>query len=167
MSDAITQDEYFRALRIAVPLSTIPANPAFRTLRCLCTHHPQQVCVGNRKLNCMDIEFKADRPKSASPFLPLASTASSELCLENDVMRAYRVTVAPGQDIYGTLAAEEGLASGCPYLIVVMRDAKKLSGAVLTAGDTWWRDGTSGDGVRDEDNFTCEDGAVLMIVQPK
>lgn len=111
----------------------------------------------------MDIEFEADRPKSASAFLPLASTASRELCLENDVMRAYRVTVAPGEDVYSTLKAEEGGAEGSPYLIVVMRDAKKLSGGVVTAGDTCWRDGTSGV----EDKFACEDGAELIIVQPK
>lgn len=113
----------------------------------------------------MDIEFKADRPKSTSPSLPLAGTASRELCLENDVMRAYRVTVAPGENVYSTLAAEEGLASGSPYLIVVMRDVTKLSGGLMKAGDTCWRDGRSGRGV--EEKFACEDGAELMVVQPK
>lgn len=125
-----------------------------------------KICVGERKLNCMDIEFKADRPKPASPFLPLSSTASRELCLENDVMRAYRVTAAPGEDVYSTtLAAEEGVASESPYAVVAMKDAKKLSGGVVKAGDLCWRDGGSGDGV--EEKFACEEGAELMVVQPK
>lgn len=113
----------------------------------------------------MDIEFKADRPKSTSPSPPLASTARREMCLENDVMRAYRVTVAPGENVYSTLAAEEGLASVSPYLVVLMRDVNMLSGGLLKAGDTCWRDGRAGGGV--EENFASEDGAELMVVQPK
>lgn len=148
--------------------------------------------MGNRALNCMDIELKADRPKAEIPFLPLVDTASRELCLENEVMRAYRVTVAPGEDVYSVLAAEERVAVGSPYLVVVMRDVvmrgankveegggvtaggmkddkedgKKLTeGGLVKAGTTFWRDGTCGGG--GEDKFACEDGVELMIVQPK
>lgn len=81
-------------------------------------------------------------------------------------MRAYRVTVAPGEDVYSsTLAVEEGRALGSPYLSVLMKDAKTLSGEMVKAGDMCWRDGGSEGGA--EENFACEDGAELIIVQPK
>eukprot|EP00903_Cladosiphon_okamuranus_P018937 g17416.t2 len=87
-----------------------------------------KICVGKHNLDCMDVEIKADRPKPASldPALP-NDGPKRDLCFQNDVLRAYRVKLAPGESIDGALTActdegEEGSES--KGLKIKRQDAK-------------------------------------------
>ncbi|CAM9454767.1 unnamed protein product [Ectocarpus sp. 12 AP-2014] len=135
------------------------------------------ICVGNRKLDCMDIEIKVDRPRPASLSPALPRTSQRDLCFENDVLRAYRVKLAPGECISSVFDAEGGDGSMVPvpfgYLAVAMTIAKLSSGEVKP-GDRWWCGKSSGD-IRAGDAGTTADGAwsnvgeeevEVMILQP-
>ena len=119
-----------------------------------------QICVKDKRLDCMDVEFKADRPRPSSPREPLCSTANHEMCFENEVLRAYRVKVAPGKRIYGV---EEGAALTRPCLVVAMNAGRFTRGAV-GAGDKWWVNGVSED--RSETNVG-DHQAELFLLEPK
>ncbi|CAM9402374.1 unnamed protein product [Ectocarpus sp. 12 AP-2014] len=120
-----------------------------------------KICVGNRKLDCMDIEIKVDRPRPASLSPALPRTSQRDLCFENDVLRAYRVKLAPGECISSVFDAEGGDGSMVPvpfgYLAVAMTIAKLSSGEVKP-GDRWWCGKSSGD-IRAGDAGTTADGA--------
>lgn len=115
---------------------------------------------GDRKLDCIDLELKADRPKPTSQRTPLHNTPNREKCFENDDMRAYRVKIAPGQSLRD---ADEGSGVIFPCLFAAMKDAK-LSRGDVEIGDTWWGDGEPGDGL--ETNIGEEETEV-MILEPK
>lgn len=150
----------------------LPSPDSLSHLSCLsCLSCPvPQICVGNRELDCMDVEFKADRPKSArlDPALP-NDTSRRDLCLENDVLRAYRVKLAPGESIDGALAVEggagsesKGLGVGFAYLAVALKCAR-LSRGEVQAGDNWW----GGGGVERTWSNVGGEEAEVMILQPK
>lgn len=107
-----------------------------------------QVCVGNRGLDCMDVEIKPDRPRPSSLCPALPNTPKRDLCFENEVVRAYRIKLSPGESIASAHGVEEGGGSkkaGFAYLAVAMQGAK-LSGGEVKAGDNWWcESGTTAD----------------------
>lgn len=120
----------------------------------------------------MDVEFKADRPKPTrlDPALP-NDAPKRDLCFENDVLRAYRVMLAPGEGIDVALAVEgeKGKGSeskesgvGFAYLAVALRSAK-LSRGEVQAGGNWW----CGGGVEVTWSNAGEQEAEVMILQPK
>ncbi|CAM9309493.1 unnamed protein product [Ectocarpus fasciculatus] len=136
------------------------------------------ICVGNRKLDCMDIEIKEDRPRPASLNPALPSTSQRNLCFENGVLRAYRVKLAPGEcigSVFDTGGGDGSVPFG--YLAVAMNAAKLSSGGVKP-GDSWWCCKASGDVSAGDATATGTDGAdgawsnvgeeevEVMILQP-
>lgn len=135
-----------------------------------------QICVGKHNLDCMDVEFKADRPKPTSLGPALTNdTPKRDLCFENDVLRAYRVKLAPGESIHSALAAAvesaegseskqllTGVQVGFAYLAVALKGARLSSGEVK-AGDNWWCGGE----VEDAWSNVGEEEVEVMILQPK
>lgn len=120
----------------------------------------------------MDVEFKADRPKpdTLDPALPNEGP-KRDLCFENDVLRAYRVKLAPGESINGALttAAEggegsesKGVGVGFAYLAVALNSARLSTGEVK-AGGNWWCAGE----VEDTWSIIGEQEGEVMILQPK
>lgn len=137
----------------------------------LCRLIPTQVCVGQKDLDCMDVEIKDDRPTPKSPRVPLPDTSNREMCFENAVVRAYRVKVAPGQPISGGEAdsSSQTLQSliEFPCLIVAMADAKLSTKGAVKAGDRWWHEPAAGD-CQPEERETNEgvQEAEMMILEP-
>ena len=125
-------------------------------------------------MDCMDVEFKADRPKPTTlgPALP-NDIPKRDLCFENDVIRAYRVTVAPGGSVHSALTVEskvgEGskpqeLGVGFAYLAVALKRAR-LSRGEVKAGENWW---CGGEGkVEDAWGNVGQEEVEVMILQPK
>ena len=143
-------------------------SPAFR----IDVRVPPQICVGKHKLDCMDVEFKADRPKpnSIGPALP-NQVPKRDLCFENDVLRAYRVKLSPRESIRSALAVKGGGGSeskgvgvhvGLAYLAVALKGAR-LSMGEVKAGDNWWCGGE----VEDAWSNVGEEEVEVMILQPK
>lgn len=124
-----------------------------------------QICVGKRELDCMDVEFKADRPQPAILSPALTNTSKRDLCFENGVVRAYRIKLAPGESIAGALDVDEGGGSreaGFAYLAVAMQSAK-LSRGQVKAGDNWW----CGGDIADTQSNVGDDEAEVMVLHPK
>lgn len=120
-----------------------------------------QVCVGKSDLDCMDVEIKADRPKTEDPSPPLANISSREICFENDVLRVYRIQVAPGDGVNGPDG--EGSSVSPPCLVVAMCDAK-LSRGNVKAGVVWWLGGGLAES---SDSNDGDQEAVVMVLEPK
>ncbi|CAM9362057.1 unnamed protein product [Choristocarpus tenellus] len=118
-----------------------------------------KVCALTKDLNCMDIEIKGGRPHPTAPCPALGSSAGRNMCFENDYIRAYRVVLAPAQDVAG----KEEFTFPC--LLVALTESK-LSVGDVHAGDHWWHDGG-------QPNSSCPWGnrgvteARLMIIETK
>eukprot|EP00752_Nemacystus_decipiens_P003359 g3106.t1 len=129
-----------------------------------------KVCVGKHNLDCMDVEIKADRPKPTSLGPALRNDIPKrDLCLDNDVVRAYRVKLAHGESIQSALAGEGGeesesreLGGRFAYLAVALKSAR-LSRGDVKAGDNWW----CGGGAEDAWDNVGEEAVEVMILQPK
>lgn len=131
------------------------------------------------ELDCMDVEIKANRPKptrSIGPALP--DTSKRHLSFDNDVLRAYRTTLAPGQDI-GDIFAHDGSgteAGGDFACLAVAMKSANLSRGKVEAGHSWWcdgicRDGSAADGDSGHKGKSWrnigEQEADIMLLQPK
>lgn len=124
-----------------------------------------QVCVGNHGLDCMDVEIKPDRPRLANLSPALPNTPKRDLCFENEVLRAYRIKLSPGESIAGAHGVEEGggsMEAGFAYLAVAMQ-AATLSGGEVKAGDNWW----CGSGTADRQCNVGDHEAEVMALHPK
>ncbi|CAM9217391.1 unnamed protein product [Scytosiphon promiscuus] len=142
-----------------------------------------KVCVGRHDLDCMDVEIKADRPRPTRNIGPaLPDTSKRHLSFENDVLRAYRATLLPGDNIddifahHGGADGEKRAGGDLNCLAVAMKSAK-LSRGNIQAGDSWWCDGISEDvsaadggdahGGKSWSNVGDQEEAEIMILQPK
>lgn len=122
-----------------------------------------QICVGKNDLDCMDVEIKDDRPAPATPREALPDNKSREMCFENDVLRAYRVTLAPGQGISGS---GKNKSIGIPCLFVALSEAK-LSTGVVRPGDRWWVGLGATVGVNGREANEGDTHAEIMVLEPK
>lgn len=113
----------------------------------------------------MDVEFKSDRPGPASLSPALPNTSTRDLCFENNVVRAYRIKLSPGESIAGALNVQEGDGSKeavFVHLAVAMQSAR-LSGGHVKAGDSWW----CGGGAAETQSNVGDDEVEVMALQPK
>lgn len=119
--------------------------------------------MGKDDLDCMDVEIKDDRPAPATPHEALSDNKSRELCFENDVVRAYRVKLTPGQGISGS-GPNHSLGFAC--LFVALNEATLSRGSVKP-GDRWWFDEGAMVGPNGREANEGKEEADIMVLAPK